>query len=264
MRVFGVMVQAGFKRLTAYPGAVIAGIVANTVFGLVRAAIMTAAIGGAGAAIGGYNVAQAATYVWLTQALLTAVNIWSWSELALRVRTGDVAVDLLRPVMLQWTMYAQSLGASAFQLLFRGTPMILIGLVTTGMVFSRDAWSYPLAGLSIVLSMSVSFALHWLINLIAFWVMEIRGFQMTYMTVAQLLSGFILPISWFPEWLQTLCWLTPFPALMQTPINVLMGQSEPGLMLAQVAGQVLWLGGLWLAGALLFFRGQQRVVIQGG
>ena len=50
---------------------------------------------------GGYDVVQAVTFVWLGQALLMTVALFgggSTEELAERIRTGDVAIDLYRPV----------------------------------------------------------------------------------------------------------------------------------------------------------------------
>ena len=90
---------AGFRRHASYRGAIIGGALTNSVFGVLRASILSATIVTAGGELGGYAVAAGVTYAWVTQALIGPVQIFTWDDLALRVRTGDIAVDLARP----WT-----------------------------------------------------------------------------------------------------------------------------------------------------------------
>ena len=73
------------------------------------------------------------TYVWLSQGLLGSVNLTGRTDLALRVKDGQVAVDFLRPVDLQAATLATEAGASLFTLLPRGLPSVLLGAVTVGL-----------------------------------------------------------------------------------------------------------------------------------
>ena len=111
---------ASFRQYSTYRMATAAGVFTNTIFGFIRASIMLAAIGTAGGELSGYDALQAATYVWLGQALLAPIEVFGTRELALRIRQGDVAIDLLRPVDLLGQLYAAKLGRSAYLLLARG------------------------------------------------------------------------------------------------------------------------------------------------
>src|SRR5207244_400094 len=64
--------------------------------------------------VAGYDARDAVTYVWLSQGLLMTVYIWNWVEIALRVRTGDVATDFHRPVDFQGYWLAQDLGRALY------------------------------------------------------------------------------------------------------------------------------------------------------
>ncbi|HKG51314.1 MAG TPA: hypothetical protein VKB14_12820 [Actinomycetales bacterium] len=92
MRPFLALAAAGWRRWSAYRAATVAGAFTNTVFGFVKAAIAMAAVASAGGVIVGYDARDVATYSWLTQGLLAAMALFGWSELAERVRTGDIAV----------------------------------------------------------------------------------------------------------------------------------------------------------------------------
>lgn len=101
---------AGFRRWSAYRSATLAGAVTNTVFGLVKASILMATVAAAGGTLAGYDAREAATFAWVSQALLAPVSIFAAAEMAERVRSGDVAVDLARPVDPQLASWASDLG----------------------------------------------------------------------------------------------------------------------------------------------------------
>ena len=52
----------------------------------------------AGGEVAGYDLGLMSAYIWIGQGLLGAVNLNGTSELAERIRTGDVAVDFARPI----------------------------------------------------------------------------------------------------------------------------------------------------------------------
>ncbi|QOR72815.1 ABC-2 family transporter protein [Ruania alkalisoli] len=254
----------GFRRWSAYRMAAAAGAVTNSVFGLIKAAIVMGAVGAAGGSLAGYGPLAGATYAWLAQAFLAPVNVFTWTELAERIRSGDVAIDLARPVDPQLAYLATDLGRAAFQLLPRGGPPLLVGALTTGLALPADARPYLLGLASLVLAVVVSFACRWLLNVTAFWLLDLRGTSTLYLVASNVLCGLIVPVHWFPDWLATVASWTPFPAMLQHPIDIVMGRASDVDAVALLGQQALWAGGLLLVGRLAFAAGARRVVIQGG
>src|SRR5262249_8691240 len=107
--------------------------------------------------VGGYDSSDALTYVWLTQGLIMVVYIWGWNELALRIVSGDVAVDLSRPIDFQGYWLAGDLGRALFHAIFRGIPPVLVGglLFTLRMPTNPGTWLAFIA--SLVLATILSF-----------------------------------------------------------------------------------------------------------
>ncbi|WP_431936231.1 ABC transporter permease [Micromonospora sp. RP3T] len=254
----------GVRRWSTYRLAVAAGAFANTVFGLLRANITVAATAAAGGALGGYDAATVATYVWLGQAFAGAVNFFPWTELAARIRLGDVAVDLARPVDPQLAYLAADLGRAVFQLVPRGAPPLLVGAVVTGLVLPATPWPYALGVLSLLLAVSVSFACRWLVNLTAFWLLDLRGPMAFYQTAISILCGLSVPVHWFPGWLARVAASTPFPSMLQTPIDVVTGRIVGVDAVAAIGVQAAWLAGLLVLGQVVFRFGARRLVVQGG
>jgi ABC-2 type transport system permease protein len=120
VRLHWELARRGFARYAAYPGATVAGLFTNTFFGLLIAYVILAVYENR-IDVGGYDVVEAVTYVWLAQGLLSVVASFgsSWYELGLRIRSGDIASDLQRPLDLQTTALATDAGRAFYQLLFR-------------------------------------------------------------------------------------------------------------------------------------------------
>jgi ABC-2 type transport system permease protein len=204
------------------------------------------------------------TYAWLSQGLIASVSLFAWTELAQRVRTGDIAVDLARPVDLQLAWLAADLGRAAFVLIPRGAPPMLVGALTTGLFLPRTPWPYLLGLLSLVLGVVVSFACRFAVNLLAFWLTEIRGLIGFYAGLTAIFCGLLVPISWFPDWLRALAWATPFPAMMQVPLDVLAARVDVAGAVRLLAVQVIWVAATLLAGRGLLRLATRRLVVQGG
>lgn len=264
MRTYLELAKAEFARFATYRLAIAAGIFTNSVFGFIRLGVLIAAITTAGGVMAGYTVEEASTYVWLGQAFLAPVVMYGWSEIADRVKTGEIAVDLARPVDLQLSWWARDLGRAAFALPTRGVPPFLIGALVVGVALPASWTAYPLGLLSLTLGVSISFTLRFLMNMIAFWTLDVRGYLNLYVVVLNLFSGFLVPVHIFPGWLQAIAFATPFPAMFQFPIDVTSGRVLGVEALQAIGVQAAWLAGLVVLARVVLLRATRRLVVQGG
>ncbi|GAA1434143.1 ABC-2 family transporter protein [Microlunatus lacustris] len=264
MRTWAELAAAEARRYSAYRLAVLAGVFTNSVFGFLRVGILVSAVTTAGGSLAGYTPDGASTYVWLGQALLAPLALMGWSEIADRVRTGDIAVDLARPLDLQLSWWARDLGRAAFVLPARGLPPLLVGALTVGVALPSSWTAYPLGLLSVFVALSLSFALRFLLNLAAFWVLDFRGIAGLFFVVVGPLCGLYVPVHLFPGWLGALANATPFPSMFQAPIDVLSGRVLGADAAAVLAVQLGWLMAVGLLGRLVLARATRRLVVQGG
>ena len=264
LRPAGALAAAGFRRWSTYRQAAAAGVFVNTVFGVIKLSILLGVAESAGGVVAGYDAGSLSTYAWMSQALIAVVMLFGWTEIADRVRTGDIAVDLARPVDLQLSWLATDLGRAVWSLLSRGLlPMVFGGLVY-GLHVSGDPTAIVLLPVSITLAVVVSFACRFMVNLLAFWLVEIRGPVLFYVLLSGMLGGHIIPVQLFPDWLQVLAYSTPFPALVQWPIDLVTGRATGLAALGRVAAQLAWAIALLLLGRWVLARATHTLVVQGG
>lgn len=263
MRLHWEIARRGYRRFAAYPAATFAGIWTNTIFGFLQAYILLGLYENR-TDIGGYDATDTVTYVWFAQALLMTVYAFGWVELALRIRSGDVATDLARPLDPLWYWLAFDLGRALYHLVFRGIPPFLIGMIVFDLELPESPATWLWVAVSVTLAVVVSLAFRFLYNLAAFWLLDYRGVVAIAITISLLFSGFVIPLPFFPSWLETIARALPFAAMVQIPVDVFLEQAEgvdlAGALLLQVAWAVVLLGlaRTVLAAAL------RRVVIQGG
>ncbi|WP_227980448.1 ABC transporter permease [Nocardia spumae] len=259
-RLFG----AGFRRQWNYRSAVFAGLTANVVFGLIRGSVMLAAVRSA-PGFGGYTGASIGAYVWLSQGLLGALRLMGPpSDIAERVRTGDVAVDLQRPIDIQTFYLATDLGSATCTLILRGLPCVAVGLMTAQFALSGGVMPYLLGLVSVFAAVVLSLLLILSVGLAGFWLVETRGVRMLYQIVATFFGGLYVPVHLFPAPLASAARLTPFPWILQGPIDVMSGRATGSAAVAIIAVQLLWIALAVGLGRVLIAAGRRKLEVQGG
>jgi ABC-2 type transport system permease protein len=263
VRLYWEVLRHGFRRYSTYVGATLAGIFTNTVFGFVKAYVLIALFV-ARPVLGGYDVADALTYSFVTQGLIATVAIWGWFEIDERVRTGDVATDLLRPHSFLGYWLAHDIGRAAYQAAARGIPPFLIAAIVFDLRLPNDAATWPLFVISAGLAVTVSFAIRAMVNLSAFWLLDSRGIAGLVSTAWIFLSGLALPLAVFPEALRSFARVTPFAMTFDAPAQIFLEQTSGleigGTLLLQAFWAIVLLA---MAGRVLD-AGTRKLVIQGG
>ncbi len=256
-----------FRRFATYRVATAAGVFTNTVFGFILSYTFLA-LWSERPQLGGYDQAQALTFVWTGQALLSAVALLgggAQEELQARIRSGDIAIDLYRPVDLQVWWLAADLGRAAFQLLGRG----IVPMVAGALVFELALPASPLTWLwfliSAWLAVVVGFAFRYLLALATFWLLDGTGLNTLGVLLSIFFSGMLLPLTVFPGAFGDLVRALPWAAMMQVPADVLLEEHRGAAGVAgALAFQAVWAVVLLAAGRALQAVATRKVVVQGG
>ncbi|MFV0135766.1 ABC transporter permease [Streptomyces sp. HMX87] len=262
-RLYASVAAGGFRRYATYRAATAAGVFTNTVFGLILAYTYVA-LWDQRPGLGGYDQAQALTYVWLGQVFLSTLALGGGgveNELMERIRTGDVAIDLYRPADLQLWWLSADLGRAVFQLLGRGVVPFAFGGLFFHLAVPADPVVWAAFLVAVALAMVVSFAIRYLVALSAFWLLDGTGVTQMLMLTGTFCSGMLLPLNVFPGVLGEVVRALPWSSMLQAPADVLLGEAD---VLGTYAFQAGWAVVLLAAGRLLQSAATRRVVVQGG
>jgi ABC-2 type transport system permease protein len=263
MRLYWEVARRSFRRWSTYRSATAAGAFTNIVFGYIKAYILLA-VYEHHAEVGGFDAADAVTYVFVTQGMFAMVGAFGWTEVADRVRTGDIVSDLYRPVDFEAYWLAQDVGRAGYQSLARGLPPVVAGAIGFDLVASSHPIDWFAFVVSLALAVVVSFGVRFLANLMAFWILDVRGPMQVVTIVWLFLSGALVPVTFFPSWLEQVARATPFAAIIQLPVEVLLGQHGGAGLAGTLGLQAAWAIALLLAGRLVTASATRKVVVQGG
>jgi ABC-2 type transport system permease protein len=256
----------GFRRYSTSRAATLAGIFTNSVFGVIYS-VAYLALWAQRPDAGGYDATDAVTYVWIGQALLMTVAMWgggTTDDLAERIRTGDVAIDLYRPVGLVPWYLAGDVGRAAYHFLTRGLAPTLVGIV----LFDIRLPGTPVAAVAFLVSLALavvtSFTIRFLVSCTGFWLLDTSGMRMLSGVAALFFSGMVLPLVVFPEPLRSITLALPWASYLQTPADIWLGKREGLDVVAALAQQGLWIVVLLVLCQVVLRGATRKVVVQGG
>ncbi|MFI6290378.1 ABC transporter permease [Nonomuraea sp. NPDC050790] len=252
------LVRYGFRKHATYVAAALAGAFTNSVFGILRAYVLIA-LWQARPGLAGYDVHDAVTFCFVTQAFIGSMQLFGGGlSIPERIRSGDIALDLVRPASLQLCSLAEDLGRAAYLFVVRGLPPVLLGALLFGIGAPHDALAFMA---SFTLGVVVSFGWRYLVALSVCWLSDDRGVMAVSLVLTTFFSGMTLPLGLFPGFLGDLAEALPWAAMVQVPLDVYLGKAD---LWQALGGQAFWAAVLLGLGALGTRLIRHRVVIQGG
>lgn len=257
------LTRMAVQRSFAYRLAAFAGLATNFFFGLLRASVMIALFT-AHPIESGMNVQDAVTYTGLTQAVIGFLALFSWFDIVHSINNGQIGTDLLKPVSFFGFWIAQDAGRAAVNLLLRGAPIMVFFAFFYRLTYPTSIGQWIAVAVSLALAWLVSFSFRFLVNLAAFWSPNAVGFCRLFFALSWILSGFFMPLRFFPQWFLRLCYLTPFPQMVATPADIYLGLLDSNEIASALLLQGLWCVALIVLGNFVLSIGIRRLVIQGG
>lgn len=263
--------RARFQIMLQYRAAAFAGFATQCWWGALRIMVF-AAFYGVHAAAAPFSLADAVTYVWLGQALLATLPWVADPEIGQAVRTGGIGYDRLRPLDAYGLWYVRTLG----WMLARAVPRAILMMLAAGVLLplvglGNWAWRPPsgvaaalLFVLAFVLMAALAAAIVMLANIIVAASLNERGVNAVLAPLTVVLSGTLLPLSFYPDAAQPLLHLQPFAGLVDIPFRIYFADLRGSAALQGLALQAAWSLALIGFGRLAMERMVRRLEMQGG
>ncbi|WP_166238986.1 ABC transporter permease [Paenibacillus turpanensis] len=257
--LYSVLAAKAYARNLQYRGAHMLHNAASAMFGFMYACIWAGI--GESRSLGEYGTDGMVGYIAFTQASLWVTGfITQGLGLPGSVRTGQIALDLMRPVHLFPHLVSKEWGQIAYQFFYKSIPIYTLYVL----VFQLNLPSLWPGGVLTFLALGcaayLSICMNYIIGASAMWTTESQWLYWANHAVMMLLAGFFIPVEWLPDWLQALAWLSPYPHLLYVPTRIYLGYEQAGLLLGSVSWCVA-MTFLCLAVTRLLRR---KVEVQGG
>jgi ABC-2 type transport system permease protein len=270
VRPYQAVLRVRFQLLLQYRAAALAGFVTQCWWGAIKVMVLAAFFREASTTP--MTLSQAIDYTWLGQALLTLLPWSADPEIARMVRSGDVAYERLRPVDTYAYWYARAVARRTATPLLRAIPMVLaagvvfpaIGLAAWALSAPASRASFALFVVSMVLVIALSSAIATIMDVLTVAALSDRGVNTLIGPLIIILSGSLVPLPLYPDWLQPALRIQPLAGLLDTPLRIYSGHLETTGAIAALVRQAVWVLVLVALGRLLMARVMARLQAQGG
>ena len=210
--------------------------------------------------IAGLTLADTMWYLMMAEAVMLSKHDLS-ETMSEQVKDGSVAYLLNKPYNFIFYHFAAGLGDSV--LAFGGNLIIGSAVVWLMVGPPPGIAGWVFACMAVVLAWLLDFCFSALIGLSAFVVEETVAFRWIYQKFLLLLGGVLIPLDFFPAWLQTISLNLPFAWIIYGPARLFVDPSLERL------GNVFMQQGIWLAVLggtvwILYRRAAARLAINGG
>lgn len=216
-----------------------------------------------GTALAGFDLPRMRAYLlvgFLSGVLVSQSADW---RMAGRIQDGMIALDLTKPVDYQRARFAEVLGGVWTDVL--AGLIVCAGVVLlTGPVPLPGPAGLALFAASMLVVVPLRFLLVYLSALACFYTQNYLGVLWARTAIVSVFSGALVPLTFYPQWLQSSAAVLPFASLASTPGLIFLGQVE-GVAAARLIGlQLVWAVVLWFGARLIWRRAVQRITIHGG
>lgn len=138
-------------------------------------------------------------------------------EIRHQIKDGSLNNNVIKPVNLLLLLYSNSVGKSGIKFIFSFVYIVL------GLAISENLDPLLLIYflLFLINAWAIGFAYNILEGSIAFYSTESGNINNTIQNTIAILTGSLIPLSFFPTTLQQIIRLTPFPSLVYAPSSIL-------------------------------------------
>ncbi|GGG26047.1 ABC transporter permease [Paenibacillus abyssi] len=214
--------------------------------------------------LGGMSWEDMKTYllvVFITNMLLT----W-YSETAIsrRVIDGSVSMDLLKPLDFQKARFSETIGTSIIEGGICALVAASWATVFADVNLPPNLLASGLFLVSLALSVLIKFGIIYLAGLVCFYTSSVLGVAWARAAITNLFSGALVPLTLFPDWLETITRWLPFQGIVFIPASIYMERMSGLDALWNIGIQFIWVIVLWLAGKAVWRWSVRQVTIHGG
>lgn len=250
-------------ELAAYRFDVFASLLSNAILMLASVFLWKVAYQGMGT-VSRVSQDQMISYAIMVVLLRSLFRCDVQDTLVRRLREGEIATDLIKPVNLLCYWLAEDIGTAVSSTARYLIPLLILSTLLFHPPLPATWQAFALFLPSCLLSFGILWLMAALMGMIAFWTLELGNLGMVKDVLVAILSGSIVPLWFFPRSIERVSRLLPFQYTYQTPLGIYVGRTPPGDALGSMAIQLVWVVALALLLSAIWSRARNKVLVQGG
>lgn len=264
MALYRVMLANAFKAKAAFRFDYIVGTVFAFCTIVLKVSIWKGLYGSSGTSVNGIFLSDMVAYSILSSLTQSVTRSHVMTDLNEMVLNGNISIQLLLPLHFRKHLLLTSLTDNLFGLVYSTLPPLLISILLYGLPLSLTPLSFFAYLLSLALGFVINFLYSFLLGLSVLWLRNAFFLRNLNALLPQLFSGTLVPMWFFPGWLNLAGAFLPFRFMVFEPLSILLGKNNGEEILLVLLFQLLWIAVLFLLGEWVWRKGQKKLMVQGG
>lgn len=216
--------------------------------------------------IKGFTFPQMVVYILISRLMYLLLTSQALEILLNEIIDGRIAMNLIKPIRYQSYLLFSTLGSFIFILgivaitfLVSSTILyFILGIVPANIIYIIFTL------ISILFGVIIGCFFDTIIGLFGFYTTAGLGLYQFRTCIIMLCSGAIIPLVFFPSWLQNIMNFLPFKFMLTTPTLIYLGKYSIKEIFIQLGLQLFWIGILYIISHLLWKKSIKNLMILGG
>ena len=251
-----------------YRAAALAGISTQLFFGFVYIMVYLALYESNKGVNPPMNMNTIINYLWLQQAFFALTYPYTKDqELLEMIKNGNLAYELIRPQNFYFKYFIKLIANRLVANMLRCAPILLVGFLLPKpykMSLPIGIGNFIIFLVALLLSCLLVTSFSMIMHILTMYFLDARGVSSAYNVITDFFMGGIVPLPFFPNWLQKIAYKLPFRYISDFPYRIYSGDISISDGKNMLIGCFIWIIIIIIIGIMLSKNALKKAVIQGG
>lgn len=213
--------------------------------------------------VGNVGFQDMVTYTLISIFISTVINSNVILDLNDKIKTGQIALDIVKPLNYRRYLFFDSIGKNLYNVIYLLLPTMIISIALFGIKLPSAEYGFIFLT-SLILGSVINFLLCLCLGSLGFWFNQLWILNRLVNDLLSLFSGKLIPLWFFPSLLLKLADCLPFKMVYSVPIYIFLEKYGQYEMMRMLLLQSIWI--IILAGVsnIIWKKGMDKMVVQGG
>ncbi|MDR1328839.1 MAG: ABC-2 family transporter protein [Oscillospiraceae bacterium] len=180
------------------------------------------------------------------------------------VQNGSIVERLTVPLGFKRYYTLNALAATPVDFVTRIIPVVAASALLFGVRIGANLMTVLAYLAATAFGFAIMTGYEFIMGLSVLWLKNSFFLQWMDGMISQLFTGYMVPMWFFPKWLETVGRFLPFRCVIFEPVSILMGKTAPEQIPLTLCVSAAWAVGLHAVASLIWSRGSKYLLINGG
>lgn len=266
IKVYSSFSKGSFKKLATYKANLFMGLIGQLLIVSVTYFLWIAIYSSSSEGVmKGFTLKEMLTYVMISLLIGIVTGSDVSRDISNEVKDGSISMNLIKPINYRARIVFMGFGSFIFSFLTLFLPgAILISIYALYNGINITLTSIILFLISIILGFLINIYYSYMFGMLAFKFYNIWGISQIARAVIMLVSGAMIPLTFFPEIIQKAFNFLPFSSIIYTPAMIYLNKLSTIEIAKSIGLQILWIVILLFLSKVMWNKIIDKLTIQGG